>query len=115
MAAYYFEDGSLRCTAASESCQRLWQALPGCAVVVSRSEQTAVLAGPLAKCVVRALENAGLLGDLGPIAGGLYNLGVPRDAARYYELAALQGHPLVIVHGRAKDVDRARLTLVPWL
>jgi len=58
--------------------------------------------------VVRTLDNEGLFGDLGPIAGGLYSLGVPRNAAREYELTALQGRPLVIVHGRARDVERAR-------
>jgi len=57
---------------------------------------------------VRTLSNEGLFGDLGPIAGGFYNLGIPRDEARDYELTALQRRPLVIVHGRARDVERAR-------
>ena len=77
-------------------------------VLVSPGERTVFLAGPFAASVVRTLENEGLFGDLGPIAGGLYSLGIPRDAARDYELTALQGRPLVIVHGPARDVERAR-------
>lgn len=105
--AYYFERGCLRRTAAQGSL-RLLESLPGCAVLIVPGERTALLAGPFATSVVRALENEGLFGELGPIAGGLYSLGVSRDAARDYELAAHQGRPLVIVHGRARDVARAR-------
>ena len=113
--AYYFEDGCLRRTAARASCRRLLEALRGCVVLVIPGERTAFIAGPFAASVVRTLDNEGLFGDLGPIAGGLYSLGIPRDAAREYELTALQGRALVIVHGRARDVARAREILVDRL
>jgi hypothetical protein len=106
--AYHFEGGRLRGTAARGNVRRLVESLPGCAVLVIPGERTVFLAGPFAASVVRTLDNEGLFGDLGPIAGGLYSLGVPRNAAREYELTALQGRPLVIVHGRARDVERAR-------
>ena len=106
--AYYFDGGRLRRTAARGSSWRLLEALSGCAVLVIPGERTVFLAGPFAASVVRTLGNEGLFGDLGPIAGGLYNLGIPRNEARDYELTALQGRPLVIVHGRARDVERAR-------
>jgi hypothetical protein len=106
--AYYFDGGRLRGTAARGSSRSLLDALPGCAVLVSPGERTIFLAGPFAASVVRTLESEGLFGNLGPIAGGLYSLGISRDAAREYELTALQGRPLVIVHGRARDVERAR-------
>ncbi|MGD0049634.1 MAG: hypothetical protein ABSE42_21790 [Bryobacteraceae bacterium] len=106
--AYYFDGGRLRGTAARGSSQSLLETLPDCAVLVSPGERTILLAGPFAACIVRTLANEGLFGDLGPIAAGLYSLGIPRDAARDYELSALRGRPLVIVHGRARDIERAR-------
>jgi hypothetical protein len=106
--AYYLDGGRLRGTASRAGLRSLLEALPGCVVLVNPGERTLLLAGPFASSVVRALENEGLFGDLGPIAGALYSLGIPRDSARDYELSALRGRPLVIVHGRARDVERAR-------
>lgn len=105
--AYYFEGGRLRGTAPHGSSRSLLDALPGSAVLISLGE-IVLVAGPFGASVVRTLNNEGLFGNLGPIAGGLYSLGIPQHAARDYELTALQGRPLVIVHGRARDVERAR-------
>jgi len=107
-AAYHFDGGRLSRAAARGSSRSPSEALPVCAVLVIPGERTVFLAGPFAASVVRTLDNGGLFGDLGPIAGGLYSLGIPRDEAREYELSALHGRPLVIVHGRARDVGRAR-------
>jgi hypothetical protein len=106
--AYYSDSGRLRSTAARGSSTSLLEELPGCAVVVSPGDPPVLLAGRFAASVVRALDNAALFGDLGPLARGLYSLGIPRDAARDYELSALQGRTLVVVHGRAREVERAR-------
>jgi hypothetical protein len=113
--AYFFEQGCLSRTAARGGCWRVLEALSGCAVLVSPGERTAILAGPFAESVVRTLDNEGLFGDLGPIASGLYSLGMSRDAARDYELTALQGRTLVIVLGRAQEVARARRILTDRL
>ena len=113
--AYYVRGGCLRRAPDLESCRQLWETLSEFAVLVSPGERAVVLGGPLAASVVRALDQEELFAKLGPLAGGLYNLGITRDAAREFELAALQGHSLVIVHGRAHDVARARRILAPWL
>jgi hypothetical protein len=107
-AAYYVERGCLLRTAGHGSSRSPFEALSRCAVLVRLGERPIFLAGPFAASVVRTIDNEGLFGDLGPIAGGLYSLGIPRNAARNYELTALQGRALVIVHGRARDVARAR-------
>jgi len=109
--AYYFESGRLLRTAARDSGWRPAKSLAGCAVLMVPGEPTVLLAGAFAESIVRALENGALFGDLGPIAGGLYSLGVSRDAAREYELTALQGHALVLVHGSVGVVARARRIL----
>ena len=106
--AYYSEGGRLRGTGASAGSRSLLESLPGCVVLVSPGEPTVLLAGPFAACVVRTLDNEELFGALGPIAAGLYSLGISREAAREYELIAMRGRPLVIVQGRAWDVQRAR-------
>lgn len=106
--AYYTDCGRLRSTAARGGSASVLEELPGCAVLVSPGDPPVLLSGPFATSVVRALDNAALFGDLGPLARGLYSLGIPRDAARDYELSALQGRTLVVVHGRAREVERAR-------
>ena len=106
--AYYSECGRLRSTAVRGSSRSLMEELPGCAVLVSPGDPPVLMAGPFADSVVRTLDHEKLFGDLGPLAGGLYSLGIPRAAARDYELSALQGRTLVVVHGRARDVERAR-------
>jgi len=113
--AYYLDGAFPRRAPAQGGCLPQAEALPVCAVLVSPGERTAFLAGPFAGAVVRILDNQGLFGDLGPIAGGLYSLGISRDAARDYELTALQGRALVIVHGPARDVARARCMLAAWI
>jgi hypothetical protein len=107
-AAYYVDGGRLRSTATRGGSQSVVEPFAVCAVLVCPGERTLFLAGPFAASVVGMLHNEGLFGGLGPIAGGLYNLGFSRDEARDYELTALQGRPLVIVYGRARDVERAR-------
>jgi len=109
--AYYFEHGVLRGTALREERWRFLADLPGCAVLVIPDERPVLIGGSLAASVVRAIDNKLLFGDLGPVASALYSAGVARDAAREYELTALQGHVLVIVQGRAKDVAGARTIL----
>ena len=106
--AYYSDHGRLRSTATRGSSSSLLDTLPGCAILVSPGDPPVLLAGQFATSVVRTLDNEGLFGDLGPLAGGFYSLGISRDAARDYELSALQGRTLVVVHGRAPDVERAR-------
>lgn len=113
--AYYFDQGRLRRAPDQPNCRRLWEALSGWVVVACPGERTAVVAGPLAATIVRVLDQGELLGKLGPLAAGLYTLGIPRNAAREYELAALQGRSLVVGHGRSKDLAGVRRILAPWL
>ena len=109
----YYLDGekNLRGTAAADDWSVLWQTLEGCAVLLHPGMPAILLAGPFAACAVRALNNESLFGDLGPIAGALYSLGFTRETALKYEATALAGCPLVMVHGRSREVARARQML----
>lgn len=108
-AAYYVQDGQLRKAGQGEG--GLWQMLSGRSVLVIPGEPAILLAGPFAACVVQTLENGMLFGDLGPIAGALYSLGISRESACRYASAARQGRALVIVHGRSREVEQARSIL----
>ena len=111
--AYYLEAKHLLKAATSGGCSCLWKTLPGCGVLVCPGQSPILVAGHFALCIARTLDCPALFGDMGPIAAGLYSLGVPQESARGYETAARQGRPLVIVHGRAQDVARARHILMP--
>lgn len=105
-AAYYVQDGRL-CKAGPGD-NGVWQMLSGWSVLVVPGEPAILVAGPFAACVVQTVENGMLFGDLGPVAGALYSLGISRESACRYALAVRQGRALVIVHGRSREVERAR-------
>jgi hypothetical protein len=113
--AYFFEKGHARTTAPRGYRGPHLDDLPGSAVLLLPGERAAFITGAFASGVVRILDCEELFGGLGPIASGLYNLGIPSDAARDYELTALQGRALVIVHGPSREVARARQILAEWL
>jgi hypothetical protein len=104
--AYHFESGHLHRAPVPGSSPSPFEGFAEYAVLVCAGERPVLLGGPFAAAVIRALDNEGLFGDLGPIAAGLYSFGVPREAAREYELMVRQGRILVIVQGRARDIVR---------
>lgn len=67
-----------------------------------------VVLGPLASTVVGGLEGAALAGGVSAIAGALTALGIPRDSVLRYETAIKANRFLLVVHGDAKDIQRAR-------
>lgn len=108
-AAYYVKDGLLR--KAGQGDGGYWRMLSNWSVLVIPGEPAILAAGPFAACVVQAIENGMLFGDLGPVARALYSLGIPRESACRYALAVRQGRALVIVQGRSRDVAQARSIL----
>jgi hypothetical protein len=67
-----------------------------------------VVLGPLASTVVGGLEGAALAGGVSAIVGALTALGIPRDSVLRYETAIKANRFLLVVHGDAKDIQRAR-------
>lgn len=60
--------------------------------------------GPLAGLIAGGIAGAGV----GALIAGLVALGVPRDQALKYQSQLQAGEFLLIVHGTAADIDRAR-------
>lgn len=64
--------------------------------------------GPLVAALVGALEGAVVVGGVSALGAALYSLGVPRESIIQYETALKADKFLVIAHGDAAEVERAR-------
>jgi len=68
-------------------------------------------AGPIVSWIVGALEGAVVVGGLTALGAGLYGLGIPKDSIIKYETALKSDKFLVIAHGSAGDVAKAKSIL----
>ena len=67
-----------------------------------------LVAGPLVAWIVAALEGAVVVGGLSAVGAGLYSIGIPKDSIVNYELAIKTDKYLLLVHGTAAEVEKAR-------
>lgn len=67
-----------------------------------------LVAGPLVAWIVGALEGAVVVGGFGAIGAGLYGMGIPKDSIVQYEAAIKTDKFLLMVHGSAAEVEKAR-------
>jgi hypothetical protein len=67
-----------------------------------------LVGGPLVSTIVGAVEGAAVGGGLSALGAALYSIGIPKDSVLRYETALQADSFLVIVHGDAADVERAR-------
>lgn len=72
-----------------------------------------VLLGHLAAAGVAAIEGAVTLGGTGALVAALTSLGIPEDSIVTYETDVASDGFLVMAHGTAGEMDRARLILEP--
>ena len=71
-----------------------------------------VVAGPLTAWIVAALEGAVAVGGLSAIGAGLYSIGIPKDSVLKYETAIKADKFLLVAHGTAAEVAKAKDILV---
>jgi len=67
-----------------------------------------LVAGPLVAWIVGALEGAALVGGVSAIGAGLISIGIPKDSVLIYEQALKTDKFLLMVHGAAPQVEKAR-------
>jgi hypothetical protein len=67
-----------------------------------------VVLGPIAATLAGGLQGAVLAGGASALVGALSALGIPKDSVVRYETALKADKFLVIVHGSADDVRRAK-------
>jgi len=89
----------------------LWGLLFGSALFFIPGIGPLVVFGPLVAWIVAALEGAVVVGGLGALAAALYSIGIPKDSVMQYEKALKSDKFLVIAHGTADEVAKAKSIL----
>jgi hypothetical protein len=70
-----------------------------------------VVLGYLASMAVYGIENAIVVGGMSALGAAIYGIGVPKDSVLQYETAVKADSFLVMAHGPADEVARARAIL----
>jgi hypothetical protein len=86
----------------------LWSLLFGAAFFWVPGVGPVLIGGPLVAWIIAALEGAVVVGGLSAIGAGLFSLGIPKDSIVQYESAVKAGKFVVVAHGPAEDVAKAR-------
>jgi hypothetical protein len=85
-----------------------WGLLFGSAFFAIPGIGPVLAAGPLVAWIVGALEGAAVVGGVSAVGAGLYSIGIPKDSVIQYETAIKTDKFVLIVHGSASDVEKAR-------
>jgi uncharacterized membrane protein len=67
-----------------------------------------LVAGPLVAWIVAGLEGAVVVGGVSAVGAGLASIGIPKDSILKYDVALKTDKFLLVVHGTADEVLRAR-------
>jgi hypothetical protein len=70
-----------------------------------------VVVGYLAAIALSALETAAVVGGLSALSAALYGIGVPKDSVIQYEAAVKADGFMVMAHGTAEEMARAKAIL----
>jgi hypothetical protein len=85
-----------------------WGMLFGAAAFAIPGVGPVLVAGPLVAWIVGALEGAVVVGGLTAVGAGLFSIGVPKDSVLRYETALKADKYIVVAHGTAAEVAKAR-------
>jgi uncharacterized membrane protein len=88
-----------------------WGLLFGSALFVIPGIGPLIVFGPLVGWIVGALEGAVVVGGLSALAAALFSIGMPHDSIVKYETALKSDKFLVIAHGTADEVAKAKSIL----
>ncbi len=85
-----------------------WGILFGSAFFMIPGLGPILAAGPIVGWIVAGLEGAVEVGALGALGAGLYSIGIPKDSIVKYEAALKTDQFLLIAHGTAAEVAKAK-------
>ena len=85
-----------------------WGLLFGSAFFIIPGIGPILAAGPVVAWIVGALEGAVVVGGVSALGAGLYSMGIPKDSIVKYETALKTDQFLLIVHGTAAEVAKAK-------
>ena len=88
-----------------------WGFLFGSAFFIIPGVGPRLVAGLLVSWIVGALEGAALTGGLSALGAGLYSIGIPKNSVLDYETAVKSDKFVLIVHGTAAEVAKAKEVL----
>ena len=86
----------------------IWGLLFGAAFFAVPGVGPVLVAGPLVAWIVGGLEGAVTVGALSAVGAGLYSIGIPMDSVIRYEIDIKASSFLLIAHGTAEEIARAR-------
>ena len=89
----------------------LWGILFGSALFVIPVVGHLIILGPFVATLVSALEGAAIGGGAGVLGGALASAGIPKNSVLKYEKQVAAGEFLVLAHGTADEIERAKRTL----
>jgi uncharacterized membrane protein len=86
----------------------LWGLLFGAAFFWVPGIGPILVGGPLVASIIAALESAVVVGGISAIGAGLVSIGIPKNSIVEYESALKVGKYVVVAHGTADDVAKAK-------
>ena len=86
----------------------LWGLLFGAAFLIVPGVGPVVAAGSIVNWIIAALEGAVVVGGLSALSAGLFSLGVPKNSVVKYETSIKAGKFVLVAHGTAAEVAKAR-------
>ena len=89
----------------------LWGLLFGAAFFWLPGVGPLLIAGPVSAAIVAALESALVVGGLSALGAALYSIGMPKDSVLSYEAAIKVDKYLLVAHGTAAEVAKAKAIL----
>ena len=86
----------------------IWGLLFGAAFFFIPGIGPILVAGPLVAWIVAGLEGAVVVGGLSVLGAALYSMGIPKNSIVTYETALKSDKFLLVAHGTAEEVAKAR-------
>lgn len=86
----------------------LWGLLLGAAFLIVPGVGPVVAAGSIVASIISTLEGAIVVGGLSALGAGLYSLGIPKNRVITYEMSIKAGKFVLVAHGTAVEVAKAR-------
>jgi len=85
-----------------------WGLLFGSAAFAIPGIGPILVAGPLVGWIIAGLEGAAVVGGVSAVGAGLVSIGIPKDSVLKYEIALKTDKYVLVVHGTADQVAKAR-------
>ena len=89
----------------------LWGLLFGAGLFLIPGIGPVLVAGPFLAALLGALESAVVVGGISALTAALVSMGIPKDKSIKYEADVKADKYLLVVHGTAEELERARTIL----